>query len=92
MFLFIHILLCGECLGWQHSFLIRKIHCLQIFWHTKELIYTISFKPKHTASKLLNSADIPKIELSYTKKKESDKEIVKICVSDGPGGGKSHVK
>lgn len=92
MFLFIHILLCGECLGGQQSILLWKIHCLQIFWHTKELTYTVSIKPKHIASKLLNSADIPKIELSCTKKKESDKVIVKICVSDGVGGGKSHVK
>lgn len=92
MFLFIHILLCGECLGWQHFILLRKIHCLQIFWHNKELTYTINFKPKHMASKLLNCASIPKIELSYTKKKECDKVIVKICVSDGVGGGKSHVK
>lgn len=67
------------CLGWQHSILLREIHCLQIFWHAKELTYTISFKPKHTASKLLNSADIPKTELSHTEAKESDKEIVKIC-------------
>lgn len=73
------------------SILLRKIHCLQIFWHTKELTYTISFKPKHTASKLLNSADIPKIQLSYTKKKESDKVIVRIWVSNDVGEGKSHV-
>lgn len=92
IFLFIHILLCGECLGWQHSISLRKIHCLQIFWHTKVLIYTISFKTKHTASDLLNSAEITKIELSYIKKRESDKVIVKICVSDSVGGGKSHVK
>lgn len=66
---FRYILLCGECSGLHHSILLEKICCLQIFWHTKEQIYGISFKPKHTASKLLNSIDIPKIKLSCTKKR-----------------------
>lgn len=66
---FIYILLCVECLGWHHSVLPKKICCLQIFWHSKEQTYNISFKPKHAALKLLNAIDIPEIQLSCTKKR-----------------------
>lgn len=66
---FMYILLCGECLGWHHSILLKKMCCLQIFWHAKEQTYNISFKPKHTASKHLDSIDIPTIKLSCTKKR-----------------------
>lgn len=66
---FIYILLCGECLGCHYSILLKKIHRLQILWHTKEQMYNISLKPEHTASKGLNSIDVPKIKLNWTKKR-----------------------
>lgn len=65
---FIYILLCGECWGWHRSILCKKVCCLQVLLHTKDQTYNTSFKPKHTASKLLNSIHNPKIKLSCTKK------------------------
>jgi len=64
---FMYILLCGEYLGWYQSILHKNIRCLQILCHTKEQTYNISFKPKHTTSKLLSSVDITKIKLSCMK-------------------------
>lgn len=66
---FIYILLFIVYIYFIVTVFYHKICYLQILCHSKEQAYNISFKLKHTASKLLNSIGIPRIKLSCRKQR-----------------------